>query len=398
MTGLRRYPRLLAVAAAVLALAVTTAGPAAAHAGDPTLVNRLYEVGPGLPEGVTADLTTTVADQIVVSNPTDMPLVVLDDTGAAFLQISAAGVAGNLNAPYFHRSTAPEEVRVPLPDGAVDGAPPQWVPLSDGATWAWFDPRLAPGFQQVPVGGRQDITDTEEMATWTVPLRYGDTDVAMDGALVRRPVTGRFETTIDPLPAGISAVLGQGYVPTLSLQAGSGREVTVLGRDGLPYLRFAPGLAEVNRDSPTYRDGLLVRGGLPGPTETGWQALPGTTTTWADVRLRYPGEDPPAEVADADAPVDVLRWEIPISIDGNAQVLSGTVQWLPNPARIGEGSPWLTVGIVAGVVLLLGAGLALVLRNRRLAAAGDGEAAGADGHPDTRDEHDAEVRTGASTP
>ncbi|HVL85569.1 MAG TPA: hypothetical protein VM367_14965 [Pseudonocardia sp.] len=366
MTRLRRGARLLAVAAGVLALALAAAAPAAAHAGDPTLVNRLSEVGPGLPEGVTAELVTTVADQIVVSNPTPVPLLVLDDAGAAFLRISAAGVEGNLAAPYYHRSVAPEESRAPVPASAADGAPPRWVSLSDATTWAWFDPRLAPGFQQVPVGGRQDVTDVEELATWTVPLRYGDTAVAMEGALVRRPVEGRFETVLGPVPEGVSAIVGQGYVPSLSLQAGTGREVTVLGRDGQPYLRFGPGLAEMNRDSATYRDGLLARGGLPGPADTGWQQLPGTTTTWLDTRLRFPAEDPPADVVDAEAPVEVLRWEIPLIVDGAPQALTGTVRWLPNPPRIGEGSPWVTGGIVAGVVVLLAGGVALVLRNRRL--------------------------------
>lgn len=365
-----RVTRLFAVVGAVLALALTTAGPASAHAGDPTLVTRLHEVT-GLPAGVTAELVTTVADELVVTNPTDTPVVVLDEDGTEFLRISASGVQGNASSPYFHLSTAPTDVRVPVPDSAVAGAAPRWVPLSEEPTWGWYDPRLSPSYLAVPVGGRQDVTETEELATWSVPLRYGGAPATVEGALERRPVTGRFETTIDLLPAGVSAILGQGYIPSLSLQASSGREVTVLGRDGEPYLRFGPDGAEVNRDNPTHRDDLLGRGRPVTPADTGWAPLPGTTTTWLDVRLRFPAEDPPPEFASAQTPVELRRWEIPVIVDGTPQQLTGAVRWLPNPPRIGEGPPWVTVGIGGGVVVLLAGGVLLVLRNRRLAATDD---------------------------
>ena len=248
-----------------------------------------------------------------------------------------------LAAPYFHLSAAPPEVRVTVPPTAARGAAPRWVPVSDRPTWGWFDPRLSPQFLQVPVGGRRDVTDAEELAGWTVPLRYGDTPVTVEGAVERRPVTGRFETTLDPVPAGITAVLGQGWVPTLSVQAAAGREVTVLGRDGRPYLRFGPAGAAVERGSPTYRDDLLARGRPVPDGAEGWFALPGTSSTWMDTRLRFPAEDPPAELADAEAPVEVARWEIPVTVDGAAVALSGTIRWLPDGSA-GRGSSWTNVG------------------------------------------------------
>jgi hypothetical protein len=369
MTGRRRFTRLLATAGAVLALAVCTAGPASAHAGDPTLVTRLNGVNPALPDGVSVTLRTTVADQLVATNPTDTPLVVLDADGAEFLRITGDGVQGNTSSPYFHLSGAPSEIRTAVPPTAVPGATPQWVPLAEEPSWAWYDPRLSTGFLQVPVGGRQDVSEAEELASWSVPVRYGDTPASVDGSVIRRPVEGRFETVMDPVPAGVSAVIGQGYLPSLSLQAATGREVTVLGSDGEPYLRLRPDAAEVNRDSPTHRDDLHGRGRPLTAEDTGWAALPGTTTTWLDPRLRFPAEDPPAEAAKATAPVDVMTWEVPLLVDGTPQALTGTVRWLPNPPRLGEGSPWTTVGIVGGVVLLLGGGIALLVRNRRLAAA-----------------------------
>lgn len=369
----RPTARLAAVVGAVLSLVVLTAGPATAHAGDPTLVTRLDGVTPALPEGVTVEVRGTIADQLVVSNPTATPIVALDPDGTEFLRISSDGVQGNTSSPYFHLSGAPPEIRVPLPTSANSSAAPVWVPLSTGPTWAWFDPRLSPAFLQVPVGGRQDNVETsEDVATWSVPLRHGTEALSVEGALERRPVTGRFESTIDPLPDGISAVLGQGYVPTLSMQAAPGREVTVLGRDGQPYLRFGATGAEVNRDSPTYRDDLMGRGRLPGPTEVGWAPLPGTTT-WLDTRLRFPAEDPPEQFAGAEQPVDVARWEVPVIVDGAPLALTGAIRWIPN-GRAAD-SPWTLAAVIGGVLLLLAGGGLLLRRNRKLAAAAASAAA-----------------------
>ncbi|MGH3565213.1 MAG: hypothetical protein ACRDRH_04110 [Pseudonocardia sp.] len=357
--------RLLATAGAALALAMVTAAPAAAHAGDPELVSRLTSVSPALPAGVTATLRTTIDDQVVVTNPTTTPLVALDRDGAEFLRISAAGVQGNTASPYFHLTADPSENGDGVPATASARAAPVWVALSTGPTWAWFDPRLSPAYLPVPVGGRQEVTETEELATWSVPLRYGEDPVSLEGALVRRPVTGRFETTLDPPPAGISALIAQGYVPTLSVQAGRGREVTVVGRDGRPYLRFAPDGSEVDRGSATYRDDQLGRGRPVPAADIGWIRLPGSSNTWLDTRLRFPAEDPPAEFADATRPVAVSRWEIPVIVDGVPQVLSGSIRWLPN-GRAGGGSPWTAIGLVGGVMVLVVGGAALVLRHRRL--------------------------------
>jgi hypothetical protein len=361
-------PRLLAVLCAVAALAMTTAGPAAAHAGDPTLVTRLHRVTPALPDQVSVVLRTTIADELVVTNPTSTPLAVIDPAGTEFLRVSASGVQGNEASPYFHLTAVPPGVRVVVPPSARAGAAPAWVPLSAAPSWAFFDPRMSTVDLQVPVGGRREVEEVEELAAWSVPLRYGDQPVSVEGALERRPATGRFETSLDPAPAGISAVVAQGYVPSISVQAAAGREVTVLGRDGRPFLRFGSGGAQLDRGSPTHRDDVLARGRPLAGDETGWIPLPGYGTTWADVRLRFPAEDPPAEAADATAPVEVARWEIPVVVDGVPQALSGSIRWLPNE-RADGGSSWTTGGLVGAAALLAACGAALALRSRRMAAA-----------------------------
>lgn len=69
----RTLARLAAVTGTVPALAAVTAGPALAHAGDPTLVTRLDGVTPDLPAGVTVDVRSTTSHQLVVTNPTATP-------------------------------------------------------------------------------------------------------------------------------------------------------------------------------------------------------------------------------------------------------------------------------------------------------------------------------------
>lgn len=360
--------RALALLAAAGALAVATAAPAAAHAGDPTLVTRLNAVTPALPEGASVALRTSIADEVVARNTTSTPLEVLDADGVPFLRISAAGVEGNTGSEYFHVTPVPPGIRPPVPPTVGPGAEPVWVPLSEQPEWSWFDPRLSPEYNAVPVGGRQDVADTEELATWSVPLRYGRQDIAVEGALVRRPITGRFETVLDPPPPGITAVVGQGYVPSLSVQAASGRTLTVLGRDGAEYVRFAAdGRGEVNRDSATYRDDLLARGRPVTPDDVGWAPLPGSSATWLEVRLRFPAEDPPADVAGSAVPVDVARVEVPVLVDGAPAALTGAVRWIPT-GQAADGSSLPVALLAGGALLLVAAGAALVLRNRRLVA------------------------------
>ena len=255
-------------------------------------MTRLHGVTPALPDQVSVVLRTTIADELVVTNPTSTPLVVLDPDGAEFLRVSASGVQGNEASPYFHLTAVPPDVRIPVPPSAQSGAAPAWVPLSAAPTWAFFDPRMSPANLQVPVGGRREIEEVEQLAAWSVPLRYRDQPVSVEGALERRPVTGRFETSLDPAPAGVSAVVAQGYVPSISVQAAPGREVAVLGRDGRPFLRFGPEGAQLDRGSPTHRDDVLARGRPLASDETGWIPLPGSGTTWADVRLRFPRRGP----------------------------------------------------------------------------------------------------------
>lgn len=357
--------RLLAAVGAAVAGVLLTAGPASAHALDPTLVTRVQGISPALP-GVHVEIATSIADAVVLTNPNPTPVEVLDPSGTPFLTISATGVQGNVSAPYLYYSGSPPGVPLTPPSTAGAGVAPHWVQLAAAAGWTWFDPRLSPQYLQVPIGGRIDVAGEKDIAAWSIPLRYGSAAARITGALVRRPVAGRFETSMDHPPAGLAAVIGQGYVPSLSLQFAPGHQVTVLGRDGQPYLRFDGSALSLSRDSPTYRDDLLVRGAQV-PTDTGWATVSELTTSWQDIRLKYPSDDPPARLAGATSPVEVARWQVPVLLDGRPGALSGAIRWIPNPTAA-TGWPLRTPLLVGGAILLLLVGAVLVRRTRRLAA------------------------------
>ena len=356
--------RLLVAVGASVAGVLLAAGPASAHALDPTLVTRVQGISPALP-GVHVQIATSIADAVVLTNPNPTPVQVLDPSGTPFLAISADGVQGNASAPYLYYSGSPPGVPLTPPSTAGAGVAPHWVQLAAAASWSWFDPRLSPQYLQVPIGGRIDVAAEKDVAAWSIPLRYGTSAARITGALVRRPVAGRFETTLDPPPAGLAAVIGQGYVPSLSVQFAPGHQVTVLGRDGQPYLRFGGSGLSLNRDSPTYRDDLLVRGAQV-PTDTGWTTVSELTTSWQDIRLKYPSDDPPARLAGATSPVEVTHWQVPVVLDGTARVLSGAIRWIPNPTAA-TGWPLRTPLLAGCALLLLLVGAVLVRRTRRLA-------------------------------
>lgn len=367
---------LLAVLATGLA-AVVVPATAAAHGSDATLVPMVTAVRPALPDEVLVQVRTGFSEQIVVANPTSVVLTFLDPDGLPFLQLSSAGVFGNFTAPYFHATVNPPDVPPRIPDTARPGAEPRWLQISEGDTWSWFDRRLHPFVPgQEPPGGRSGEGRLERavVAQWQVGMRYGEQPVTLSGVLERRPITGTFEATLDPPPGALDVQVAQGQIPALLLQAPPGRQVTVLGRDGQPFLRIGPdGTAQANSASPHFQDNPQFQDRPVGPD--GWvRVSDGGSVSWIDSRLRYSADRPPGEVEGGDEPVELARWTIPVLVDGEQRLLSGAVRWVPSAvleAMLGRddpqedsGYPWATVGLAAlASVLLLGVG-ALAVRTR----------------------------------
>ncbi|GAA0630723.1 hypothetical protein GCM10009547_38190 [Sporichthya brevicatena] len=365
MTAVRSRA-LAAAAAVVLAVAPALgAAPAHAHGGDPTLVPTVREIAPALPAEVVVQARTTVSEQLIVANPTATPLLVLDPAGLPFLRISSAGTHGNVNSTYFHRTLNPPGVTPRLPASAKPGAPAAWVRLSREGSWGWFEPRMHP-FEP----GREPAGDGTELTTWQVGLRYGERHVRVEGVLERRTVTGSFLAQPDPRSDGLSVTVAPGSVPAILLVAPADRRVEITGRDGKPFLRLRPNGAFVNAGSANLGENpdLLDAVGR----RTGWVRVgePGRVR-WLEPRLQYSADRPPEVVERAGRPAELGRWEVPLTVDGAAAPLTGTLTWIPANADLAAlggggdsgGVPWVPV-LVCGAVVLGAGGLVAVSRGR----------------------------------
>ncbi len=360
----RQILGLLLVAAAVLGPA-----PATAHEADPRIVTTLDRVQPALPADVVVQVQAGIATQLVARNPTPTVLEVVGSDGRPFLRISRAGVEADVAAREFFTTSSPTGAA----PSRSDGAQPRWVRVSDGDSWGWYDHRLHPEQLRAP----EDPEREARLGEWEVPLRYGDAPVTVGGAVAFRPLLGSLQVTADPAPAGLTVQALPGRLPGLFLSAQPGVEVTVLGRDGEPFLRIADTGVEVNQSSRTHVEDRAARGqaaGPPSPTPDFRLVAAGARTyTWLDARLRYPAELPPDEVLRADGPTVLERWRVPVELDGRSLALTGEISWVPEAAaaaRVGgvvdapdDGSvvPYAVGG--AGVLVLAGA--VLGLRRRR---------------------------------
>lgn len=358
----------------VVVAATVTGPPAGAHEADPRIVTTLDGVRPALPADVVVQVQAGIATQLVARNPTDTVLEVVGSSGRPFLRISAAGVQADVGAEEFFTTSSPTGA---APQGTDDG-PAEWVRISAGDSWGWYDHRLHPEQLRAP----DDAEREARLGGWEVPLRYGDQPVTASGKVTFRPLLGGLQVTADPAPPGLTVQALPGRLPGLFLSAEPGTSVTVQGRDGEPFLRITDAGVEVNERSRTHVEDRAARGQDAGPPSTSPAfrlVTPGRRTyTWLDARLRYPEDLPPEEVLRADEPTRLEQWRVPVEVDGTPQALTGDITWVPEAdaaARVGgvvedeadDGSV-LPYAVGAGALLVL-AGAVLGLRRRQGAQA-----------------------------
>lgn len=363
--------------AVVVGLVLLGAVPAGAH--EVSLAVRVtLDPLPAALRGVDARLIVSVSEQLVVANPTATPLEVLDDAGVAFLRIGPDGVEANRNAAAWYLTNAPlgsasvpERARTP-------GAPEDWVPVAAEPSWGWFDHRLHPGRVAVPpevaaAGLRA------ELARWRVPVRYGDVETALTGAIVFEPPRGRIEAVLDDGldVEGLQVGVLPGRVPGLFLDNTGGHDVEVLGADGEPFLRIGPDGVEANLRSPSWAAASRARGAVPeeplDPTAPPrWEAVADVPRYgWVEPRAAYPDPEPPEEILRQGVTVTLTRWTVPLRVDGDPVSLDGRTVWSPLASHdAGDAaSPWAGLGVVAALGALAGLG-ALELRRRRTGPGG----------------------------
>jgi hypothetical protein len=314
----------------------------------PTVPARAQVVGPGQRDvldglspavpGLTAQVSSSVGEELILANPTPTPVLVLAPSGEPFLQIGRAGVLANLNSPTWYQVNDPTGVSS-VPSGLVPSAPPRWVLVTSQSAWGWFDPRLPAGLKTsapAPSAGA-----TTRIGDWSVPLRYGQEAVTVRGHfeyhLPRGALVPKLLTQL-PVAPGVLLAVQPGTVPALFLEVSGTQTVVVLGEAGEPFLRVGPGGVEVNRASPTWSLSAASRGQAPAaivdakapPT---WQQLDTSPSiAWLDPRAQYGPGEPPAAVQDLSIPTDVLHWTVPLLVGSRRIDVQGVTTWVPNLA------------------------------------------------------------------
>jgi len=331
---------------AVLALAGAIA-PAVASAHGPDLGGELeVRLDPLAPElaGVRAQVQRTVTHQLVVENTSDRVLEVLDDRGVPFVRIGPDGVEGNLASPAWYRGYAPDG-RVPpdLLERIARGEPPaaRWVRARREPTWGWFDQRLA-------AGSHADAAHEHAPRRFEVPVRIGGVASALHGSFVPLPRrTGTLSARLvsaSELAPGVRIALVPGRVASFLLQNDAAEPVTVLGRDGEPFVRLSPAGVEANLHSATFADAARLRGGASlalepnADAEPRWERLTSTPSYgWVDLRTAYPEDEVPEAVAKGGKRVELLRWAVPVRIgaadDAPVVRVDGVTEWKPFAAK-----------------------------------------------------------------
>ncbi|HVE63714.1 MAG TPA: hypothetical protein VNB94_07930 [Mycobacteriales bacterium] len=348
----RRLALLIVVAAAVLCAA---AAPGGAHEGDPGVVTVLDSITPALPAGVTVQVVSSIAAQLLAENTTSTPLQAVADTGEVFLRVSAAGVEANFGSRAWYESNAPQgRARVPATLG-----PPRFATVQMEPSWGWFDHRLHPSEVVVPPAVRAAKVRSR-LADWTVPLQYGATEITLRGHLEYRPVLGRIVTALASrdVPDGVVMATVDGRLPGVFLRNDTGGEVRVLGPDGELFALIRPDWVGVNRRSRVHLEDSRAKGGevTAAPSGEGLTVVSNAPTySWLDLRLRYSEPVVPAEVQRRRRPTVLVRWTIPLEIAGVRTDVTGTTSFVPfDVAADGEAGGNLSSRLTAGLAGLAG--------------------------------------------
>jgi hypothetical protein len=185
---IRRLSRLAVVLLGLLAM-LALAGPASAHVGGEEAGSdfdgRITSMSPDVP-GLTVRILQ-FGDEFELVNETSTDVVVPGYSGEPYLRIGPDGVWRNANSPATYLNL--DRFGKARPPAHADAdAEPDWQQVSTQPEYVWHDHRTHWMTENLlPPAVQADPTRAHTVAEWTVPLRHGDTDVAVEGVLTWTP-------------------------------------------------------------------------------------------------------------------------------------------------------------------------------------------------------------------
>lgn len=151
-----------------------------------------------------------------------------------------------------------------------------------------------------------------------------DPRIRFDVEAIQPPIEGVTATAIAPAIAHLA--------PQIDLTNESGRDLTVLGEQGEPFLRVGPAGVFGNLRSPflaTALDPTAARVPSPGGPEPLWTRIAaGARARWFERRAAYQGH-PDRTATDPNRAVVLTTWRIPIRFGETDAQIAGVVRRVP---------------------------------------------------------------------
>jgi hypothetical protein len=155
------------------------------------------------------------------------------------------------------------------------------------------------------------------------------------------PVMPGFKATVTGLQPGVRGVTVRvlGGEDRLWLRNVSGRELTILGYEGEPYLRFTlQGIFQNRRSPAAYLNvDRWARVVVPPSAHAGaapvWKRLARSRAwAWHDHRIHWMSTFPPAPVVeDRQSPHHVFDWSVPARLGRHRLAIVGSLDYEPPP-------------------------------------------------------------------
>lgn len=333
--------------------------PARGH-GAAAEVRYVIDEGPQV-DGLEVQIGRSLAPTVQIHNRSRRVVEVLDDGGRPFLRIGPDGVEADVASVAWLASLSPEGLPSAL---ELPETQPRWQRLRTEPAWSWFDRRL---HEREIVLPPQPPEQAEVVDHFSVPLTVDGAPVELAGRVTHGGLAGEAVTRLitgeQPLPGVVFRLL-PGVAPGVLVSAPEVDEVTVLGFDDEPFLRFSPEGVAANEASATWlQAGRSYLDGPPdgevGPqAEPRWVPLADTPAYgWLDPRAVVPDADRPAQ------PAVLTSWAIPLqTADGEVVRVLGETRWMP-AATARPVWPLVAAALTVGV-----AGVAVALLRRRRSA------------------------------